>query len=65
MQEEVDDVEVQVDRGHDVLLRRQLVHQHVGVKYDEQREQQGPAYCNSLVHHRGREKYLYCKDIYL
>ena len=42
MQEEVDDVQVQVDGGQDVLLGGQLVHQEMGVIDDEAAEQQSP-----------------------
>lgn len=41
MQEEVDDVQVQVDGGQDVLLGRQLLHQQVRVVDDEATEDQG------------------------
>jgi hypothetical protein len=33
--EQVDDVQVEFDRGHDVLLRRQPMHDHVSVEDDE------------------------------
>lgn len=39
VEEEVDKVEVEIDRGQDVLLRRQLVHDHVRVKDDEAAEE--------------------------
>ena len=36
MKEKVDNVEVEIDRRVNVLLRRHLVHDHVGVENDEQ-----------------------------
>lgn len=42
VQEEVDDVQVEVDGGQDVLLWGQLLHQQVGVVDDEAAEDQGP-----------------------
>lgn len=41
MQEEVDNVQVEVDGGQDVLLGRELLHQQVGVVDDEAAEDQG------------------------
>lgn len=38
MQEQVDDVQVQVYGGQDVLFRRQLLHQEAGVEDDEATE---------------------------
>jgi len=38
---QVDEVQVEVDGSHDVLLWRQLVHDHVSVKYDKAAEEQG------------------------
>ena len=35
LDEEVDDVEVELDGGDDVLLRTDAGHDHVGVEYDE------------------------------
>lgn len=35
LDEEVDDVQVKLDGSHDVLLRGQSVHDHVGVEDDE------------------------------
>ena len=40
LNEEIDNIEVQVDRGQNVFLRRQLMHQHVSVKHNESRKQQ-------------------------
>ena len=40
MQEQVDDVQVEVDGGQDVLLGGELLHQHVGVVDDEATEDQ-------------------------
>lgn len=40
MQEQVDDVQVEVDGGQDVLLWGELLHQHVGVVDDEATEDQ-------------------------
>lgn len=42
VQEEVDNVQVEVDGGQDVLLGRELLHQQVGVVDDEATEDQGP-----------------------
>lgn len=39
--EQVDDVQIQVDGGQDIFFWRKLVHQHVGVKHNECRKQQG------------------------
>ena len=36
VKEEIDNVEVEIDRRMNVLLRRHLVHDHVGVVNDEQ-----------------------------
>ncbi len=35
LDEQVDDVQVELDRGHDVLLRRQPMHDHVSIEDDE------------------------------
>lgn len=42
MQEEVDNVQVEVDGGQDVLLRGELLHQQAGVIDDEAAEDQRP-----------------------
>lgn len=36
MEEQVEDIQIEVDRGHDVFLGRQFVHHHAGVKDDEE-----------------------------
>lgn len=41
VQEEVDNVQVQVDGGQDVLLGGELLHEQVGVVDDETAEYQG------------------------
>lgn len=38
---EVDEIQVEVDGSHDVILSGKLVHDEVGVKYDEATEDQG------------------------
>lgn len=43
VQEEVDNIQVEVNGGQDVLLRRELLHQHAGVIDDEATEDQGPS----------------------
>lgn len=50
MQEEVDDVQVEVNGGQDVLLRGQLVHQQMGVIDDEAAEEQ----CSGASKHQLR-----------
>lgn len=42
VQEEIDDVQVEVDGGQDVLLGGELFHQQVGVIDDEAAEDQSP-----------------------
>ncbi len=42
VQEEVDDVQVEVDGGQNVLLRGELLHEQVGVVDDETAEDQSP-----------------------
>lgn len=42
VQEEIDDVQVEVDGGQDVLLGGELFHQQVGVIDDETAEDQSP-----------------------
>ncbi len=41
VEEQVDEVEVEVDRGENILLRRQLVHDQVGVENDEATKDHG------------------------
>merc|ERR1719335_237937 len=42
-EEEVDDVEVELDRAHDVLVVRALLEHHVRVVHDEEREEHDAA----------------------
>ena len=42
--EEVDDVQVELDGGQDVLLGAESGHDHLRVHDDEQREEEGPAH---------------------
>lgn len=58
MQEQVNDVQVQVDGGQDVLLRGQLVHQQVGVKDDEATEHKGSSTSEHQLHRLIVEKQL-------
>jgi len=58
VQEEVDDVQVEIDRCVDILLRRHLVHDHVRVENDEQREQNRSCTGQSAVHCFTMEKQL-------
>lgn len=44
VQEEVENVQIEIDGRQDVLLRRELVHHHVRVKYNKQGEQDGTSY---------------------
>ncbi len=44
LNEQINHVQVKVDWGQDVLLGGKLVHQHVGVEYNECRKQQGTGY---------------------
>jgi len=56
VQEEVEDVEVQIDGSQDVLLRGELVHHHVGVEHDEQREHDRTRHRDGLLHQlRGKD----------
>lgn len=43
MQEEVDNVQVEVDGGQNVLLRGELLHQHVGIVDDKATEDKCPS----------------------
>jgi hypothetical protein len=56
MKEEIEDIQVQVDRSYNVFLWTVFVHQHVGVKNDEERKDKGSSYTNSLVHQWRWEK---------
>ena len=58
MKEEVDNVKVEVDRRVNVLFRRHLVHDHVCVKDDEEREQNCTSTSQSTVHRFTSEKQL-------
>lgn len=40
--EEINNIHVQVDGGKDVLLWRQIMHQHLGIIYDEETEKNSP-----------------------
>ena len=51
MEEEVDDVEVEIDRGLDVLLRTKSLHDHVRVEDDEERKKE----CSYTRHHPQRQ----------
>ena len=56
--EEVDEVQVQTDRSHDVLFRGELVHDDVCIKYDEATEQQGTPNGDDKLQGLTPEKYL-------
>ena len=58
MKEKVDNVEVEIDRRVNVLLRRHLVHDHVGVENDEQWEQNRTSTGQSTLHCLAMEKQL-------
>lgn len=36
MEEQVEDIQIEVDRGHNVFLRRQFVHHHASIKDNEE-----------------------------
>lgn len=57
--EEVDEVEVEVDGRKDVLLRRHLVHDHVGVEDDEAAEESGPAHRDDKLGSLAPEEHLH------
>ena len=44
LDEEVDDVQVELDCGQNVLLSAESLHDHLGVHDDEQREEEGAAH---------------------
>ena len=58
VKEEIDDIEIEVDGRVNVLLRRDLVHNHVSVKDDEQREENCSSSSQSTVHCLALEKHL-------
>jgi len=49
LDEEVDDVQIELDGGHDVLLGTQTGHDHLGVVNDEQGEEKGSPHCHGCV----------------
>ena len=55
VQEEIDDVEIEVDGSVYVFLRGDLVHDHVGVEYNEEG---GASDRDRKVHDRTREENL-------
>lgn len=63
MEKEVDEVQIEVDSSHDVLLRGELVHDHVGVKYDEPTEQQRSSNGDHKLQRLTPEKNLQGKHI--
>ena len=50
MQEEVEDIQVEVDGGMDVLLGCDSLHDQPRVKDDEQREEHGASHCDAKVY---------------
>lgn len=56
VQEEIDDVEVEIDWCVNVLLRWHLVHDHVRVINDEQREQNRSSTSQATIHRLSMEK---------
>lgn len=56
MEEQIDDIQVEINRSHDVLLGGQFVHQHARVKDDEQWKKQSSSGGNQSIHqNRGKE----------
>lgn len=59
MEEQVEDIQIEVDRGHNVFLGRQFVHHHACIKDDEEREKESTPSCDHSVHqHSGEENLL-------
>lgn len=63
MEEQVEDIQIEVDRGHDVFLRRQFVHHHASIKDNEEWEQESATSCNHSVHQDSGEENLFEKKI--
>ena len=58
LEKQVDDVEIEGDGGVDVLLRRHLVHDHVGVVHDVEGEEDRAADRDHKVQHRVSQEHL-------
>ena len=57
LDEEVDNVEVQLDGGHDVLLRVQPFHDHLNTcKHERQRKRKIEKRIESILYERQKEK---------
>lgn len=63
MEEQVEDIQIEVDRGHNVFLRRQFVHHHASIKDNEEWEQESATSCNHSVHQDSGEENLFEKKI--
>jgi len=58
VKEEVDDIEIEIDGGMDILLRRHFMHNHVCIKDDEHGEQYGSGSCNASFEQLTLNEYL-------
>lgn len=58
MEEQVEDIQIEVHRGHNVFLGRQFVHHHACIKDDEEREKESTPSCDHSVHQDSGEENL-------
>lgn len=58
MEEQVEDIQIEVDRGHNVFLGRQFVHHHACIKDDEEREKESTPSCDHSIHQDSGEENL-------
>lgn len=70
MQEEVNNVQVEIDGGQDMLLGRELLHQQVGVVDDEAAEDQSTGsskdqLCTVTVEKELKREQSQCEEFYL
>ncbi len=58
VEKQVDEVQIEVNRGHYVFLCRDLVHYHVCVEYDEATEDQSTSHSQHKIQSLAPKKYL-------
>lgn len=65
MEEQVEDIQIEVDRGHNVFLGRQFVHHHACIKDDEEREKESTPSCDHSIHQDSGEENLLKQNLFI
>lgn len=65
MEEQVEDIQIEVDRGYNVFFGRQFVYYYVCIKDDEEREKESIFSCDYFVYQDSGEENLLKQNLFI